>query len=107
MQKSPSMTDSRVNCVYIQFIRKFRYYKQLESKNSDHAAFFSTCSAAAGGRGRSHAPSAGNSSIAPSMFTRNMKVSIRPTSAWNLSGENTQVATPIASVTPVKKMPRR
>jgi hypothetical protein len=38
------------------------------------------------------------------MLTRNMKVSIRPTSAWNLSGENTQVATPIASVTPVKKI---
>ena len=52
----------------------------------------------------SQAPSAGSSSIAPSMFTRNMNVSIRPTSAWNLSGENTQVATPIASVTPVKKI---
>ena len=55
-------------------------------------------------RGRSHAPSAGSSSIAPSMFTRNMNVSMRPTSAWNLSGENTQVATPIASVMPVKKI---
>ncbi len=29
---------------------------------------------------------------------------MRPTSAWNLSGENTQVATPIASVMPVKKI---
>ncbi len=26
------------------------------------------------------------------MFTRNMKVSISPMSAWNFSGENTQVA---------------
>ncbi len=42
--------------------------------------------------------------MAPSMFTTNMKVSIRPTSAWNCSGEKVQVATPIASVTPVKKI---
>ncbi len=36
------------------------------------------------------------------MFQRNMKVSIRPMSAWNLIAENTQVTTPIARQTPVK-----
>ena len=48
--------------------------------------------------------SAGRKMIAATMFTMNMKVSITPMSAWNLSGENTQVATPIASVMPVKMM---
>ena len=38
------------------------------------------------------------------MFTKNMKVSMMPMSAWNCSGENTQVITPIASVMPVKMM---
>ena len=51
-----------------------------------------------------HAASAGSNTIAASMFTRNMKVSMMPMSAWNFSGENTQVATPIASVIPVKMM---
>ena len=50
----------------------------------------------------SHAASAGSSRIAPSMFTTNRNVSMMPMSAWNLSGENTQVTTPIASVMPVK-----
>ncbi len=44
------------------------------------------------------APSAGINKIAASMFTRNMNVSMMPMSAWNFSGENTQVATPIARV---------
>ena len=47
---------------------------------------------------------AGSSTIAPSMFTRNMNVSMMPMSAWNFSGENTQVATPMARVMPVKMM---
>ena len=58
-----------------------------------------------GARGRmNHAARAGSSTIAPSMFTRNMNVSMMPMSAWNFSGENTQVATPMASVMPVKMM---
>ena len=36
------------------------------------------------------------------MFTTKRNVSRMPTSAWNLSGENTHVTTPIASVMPVK-----
>lgn len=61
--------------------------------------------AVAGVRGcASHAASAGKRMIAASMFTRNMKVSMMPMSAWNFSGENSQVATPIASVMPVKMM---
>jgi hypothetical protein len=36
----------------------------------------------------SQAASAGSRMIAASMFTRNMKVSVMPMSAWNLSGEN-------------------
>ena len=48
---------------------------------------------------------AGSNRMAPSMLTRNMKVSRIPMSAWNLSGEKIQVATPIASVTPVKTTP--
>ena len=36
------------------------------------------------------------------MFQKNMKVSIRPMSAWNLIGENIQVPTPTARVRPVK-----
>src|SRR5262249_46323804 len=52
----------------------------------------------------SQAASAGSNRIAANMFTRNMKVSMMPMSAWNFSGENTQVATPIASVMPVKMM---
>jgi len=59
---------------------------------------------AAFGRLMSHAANAGNNTIAPIMFTMNMKVSITPISAWNLSGENTQVTTPIPSVMPVKMM---
>ena len=39
------------------------------------------------------------------MFTRNMKVSRMPMSAWNLSGEKIQVPTPMASVMPVKRTP--
>ncbi len=35
------------------------------------------------------------------MFQTNMKASSMPMSAWNLIGENTQVATPTASVRPV------
>jgi hypothetical protein len=34
------------------------------------------------------AASKGSRGIAPSMFTRNMKVSMMPMSAWNFSGEN-------------------
>ena len=34
-----------------------------------------------------------------------MKVSSTPMSAWNLSGENIQVATPMASVRPVNSTP--
>ena len=39
--------------------------------------------------------------MAASMFTRNMNVSMMPISAWNFSGENTQVATPMASKRPL------
>src|SRR6185503_16222362 len=52
----------------------------------------------------SQVASAGSSTIAASMFTRNMNVSITPMSAWNFNGENTHVATPMASVMPVKMM---
>src|SRR5690606_19317322 len=45
---------------------------------------------------------AGSSHIAPTMFQRNMKVSIKPMSAWNLIAEKTQVKTPIARQIPVK-----
>ena len=41
---------------------------------------------------------AGNTVIAISMLSMNMKASSRPMSAWNLSGEKTQVATPTDSV---------
>lgn len=40
--------------------------------------------------------------MAPTMFQRNMKVSRNPMSAWNLIGENAQVATPMDRVIPVK-----
>ena len=36
------------------------------------------------------------------MFHRNMKVSSMPMSAWNLIGDQIQVATPIASIAPVR-----
>jgi hypothetical protein len=42
--------------------------------------------------------------MAPSMFTKNMNVSMMPISAWNCSGENTHVTTPMARVMPVKMM---
>jgi hypothetical protein len=45
--------------------------------------------------------SAGRNTIAASMLTTNMKVSITPMSAWNFSSENTQVPTPTASVSAV------
>src|SRR3546814_15312046 len=46
---------------------------------------------------------AGISTSAPNMFQRNMKVSRIPMSAWNLIGENAQVTTPEASVTPTSE----
>ena len=46
---------------------------------------------------------AGMSTIAPTIFQRNMKVSRNPISAWNLMGEKAQVATPTARVIPVKE----
>jgi len=45
---------------------------------------------------------AGSSTRAPTMFQRNMKVNKNPMSAWNLMGENAQVATPKDRVMPVK-----
>ncbi|MNR51169.1 hypothetical protein D3C85_1708010 [compost metagenome] len=45
--------------------------------------------------------SAGSNTNAPTMFQTNMKASSTPMSAWNLIGENVQVATPIARVIPV------
>ena len=48
---------------------------------------------------------AGSRTMAPTMFTRNMKVSKMPMSAWNLSGEKIQVATPTARVIAVNTTP--
>ena len=45
---------------------------------------------------------AGSRNTAPSMFTKNIKASKMPMSAWNFSAENAQVPTPIDMVTPVK-----
>ncbi|MCY1462214.1 hypothetical protein D9M71_799620 [compost metagenome] len=44
---------------------------------------------------------AGNRISAPSMFTTNINARRMPISAWNLIGENAQVATAIARVMPV------
>src|SRR4029077_2122707 len=69
------------------------------------AEFLRSHTARAGAIGRTNqAASAGSRMMAPSMFTKNMKVSMIPMSAWNCSGENTQVTTPMASVMPVKMM---
>src|ERR1700735_5282054 len=45
---------------------------------------------------------AGNSTVAPIMFIRNITVSNNPMSAWNANGENTQVTTPRDNARPVK-----
>jgi len=53
-------------------------------------------------RGRSsQRHSAGRNTIAASMLTTNMKVSMTPMSAWNLRSENIHIATPAASVSAV------
>ncbi|MNG35533.1 hypothetical protein D3C84_1222960 [compost metagenome] len=44
------------------------------------------------------AASAGSRKIAPSTLTRNMNDSSTPMSAWNLSGANAQVQTPMDMV---------
>jgi hypothetical protein len=66
------------------------------------------CVPQAGGAQRSFSPgrssqrhSAGRKISAANMLTTNMKVSIRPMSAWNLSSEKIHIATPTASVSAV------
>ncbi|MNL49689.1 hypothetical protein D3C87_1726440 [compost metagenome] len=46
--------------------------------------------------------SAGIKTRAPSMFQTNMKVRRMPMSAWNLMGDQAQVMTPAARVTPTR-----